>query len=94
MTLVYAIADGVAPIKPVVPRVENRRERSGREKPFPPLPGDESQKEESTNDGRNEPPTEEERDENSDQKIDIHVAGMILPTRQLLPPPTTSHTLH
>ena len=94
MTLVYAIADGVAPIKPVVPRVENRRERSGREKPFPPLPDDESQEEESTNDRGDKPPTEEKREESSDHEIDIHVAGVILPTRQLLPPPITSHTLH
>ncbi len=94
MTLVYAIADGVAPINSVVPRVEKRRERSGREKPFPPLPGDESQEEESTNEKGNEPPTDEKWEESSDHKIDIHVAGVILPTRQLLPPLITSHTLH
>ncbi len=94
MTLVYAIADGVAPINSVVPRVEKRRERSGREKPFPPLPGDESQEEEPTSGGGDEPPTEEKREENSDHKIDIHVAGVILPTRQLIPPSMTYHTLH
>ncbi len=93
MTLVYAIADGVVPIKPVIPRVEKQRERSGREKPFPPLPGDESQ-EEPTNESENEPPTEEKREESSDHKIDIHVVGVILPTRQMLPPSTTSRTLH
>ncbi len=93
MIEVYAVSDGVRPIDRVVPRVERRRERSPRDTPFPALPGEEKEPEE-------EPapaapvPTPEPKDDDSEHKIDIHVLSLILPTRQLLPPPGCARTAH
>jgi len=90
---VYAVSDGVRPIERIVPRVQRRRERSPHDTHFPALPGDENEPEE-------EPtpvdpvPTPQPKDEDSEHKIDIHVLSLILPTRQLLPPPGCVHTAH
>lgn len=92
MIEIQAIADGVGPIDPVIPRVENRRERSHQKTPFPPLPGE---KEEEEPEAPADPdPQQKQKDEDPDHQIDIHVHGLILPTRQLLPPAGAARTLH
>ncbi len=92
MIEIQAVADGVGPIEHIVPRVEKRRERSRRETPFPPLPGEEEQEEEPA--PAEEKPLPNGKEENSEHKIDIHVQRLILPTRQLLPPADGGRTLH
>ncbi len=91
MIEIRAVSDGVGPIERIVPRVERRRERSHRETPFPPLPGEEEQEEPVTDD---ESPPPEEKEEKPEGGVDIHVLGLILPTRQLLPPAPHPRTLH
>ncbi len=93
MIEVYAVSDGVRPIERIVPRVERRRERSPRDTSFPALPGDEKEPEEEP--APADPvPTPQPKDEDSEHKIDIHVLSLILPTRQLLPPPGCVRTAH
>ncbi len=93
MIEIYAVSDGVRPIERIVPRVENRRERSRRDPPFPPLPGEEEEPQEEPAPADPGPP-QNRKDEDSEQKIDIHVLGRMLPTRQLLPPADCALTLH
>lgn len=93
MTGLQAISGGLGPIEHGLPRIEEKRERSRREKAFPLLDEEENPETPSSPEEKPPPPARP-RQQTPDQRIDLHVHGSILPTRQEFPPAGYPETLH
>jgi hypothetical protein len=98
MILECVAGDTVNPIHPVIPRVENRRDGSRRQRRFPDVPEDED-------DDSDEPAPEVERKDSETppdsgprddegRKIDVRVSGRFVPTGQILPGRGAALRLH
>ncbi len=82
--------EGVGRVNPVVQRIGDRREPTSKRRPFPEVPGEAPEEEETDVPKPEDRPRPERRPEGDDPTIDLLVLGRALPTRQELPPRTHS----
>ncbi|MFQ5513744.1 MAG: hypothetical protein ACE5FG_04845 [Myxococcota bacterium] len=86
------ITDRVTPAEGIVQRIQDRHGGRPRQRPFPPLPGEEeAEKPSEPNSERTPEPTP---DDGEEHRIDVHVQGWLLPTRQAFPPADHAFALH
>ena len=91
--MMQAGPDAVTPSEGVVQRIQDRREAPRRQRPFPRVPGEEEDEAGESGPGHSAPGAPPSL-EDAPSRIDIHVAGLFLPARQLLPPRRSPITLH
>ena len=91
MSGLQAVTEGLTRIERVVPKIEDRSDRSRPEEAFPQLPGEKKREEPEPEADR--PPTRHPA-EDEEHRIDIHVMGRILPTRQSFPQAPPSSSIH
>ena len=95
----HASSQDIGGIQPIVPRVEDRRDRPRRQRPFPRIP-DEKESEvpdEEESEAPSEPDESEPKPPDSDaeeHRIDVIVRGRTLPTGQFLPGAPFTRTIH